>query len=190
MEEENFLELFEQYLDEEEMELKKKNDEEEEEKKKIFTDSPFTIDDTISIGRFVNDFLNIQGNCSDLYHSGLKELGSNYVMGVDNNFANKNPELVYQGYLLIVIDAKHHRGTYVNPMYLKKLLDQKNLKKEFKLFLRKSLNDLRKLEEYLKKYHELEQQIQTNEKFYKMLEETHKVGKYKRLLRERKDNND
>ena len=190
MAEENFLELLEGYLDEEEMELKKQEDDSFEEKKKISTESPFNIEDTISIGRFVNDYLSIPGDCKDLYHSGLKELESNYVMGVDNNFANKNPELVYQGYLLIVIDAKHHRGTYVNPMYLKKLLDQKDLKKEFKLFNRKRVSDLRKLEDYLRKYEELNQQIQTNEKFYKMIEETKKIGKYKRLLREERKQND
>ena len=186
MEQENFLEMLEEYLDEEEMELKRQEDEHDE-NKKYLTDSPFNIENSISIGKFVNEYLNIQGDCKDLYHSGLKELGSNYVMGVDNNFANKNPELVYQGYLLIVIDAKHHRGTYVNPMYLQKLLDQKDLKKEFKLFNRKRVNDLRQLEEYLRRYEELSQQIQTNERFYKLLQETHKVGKYKKLLRERVD---
>ena len=147
MEEENFLDLFEQYLDDEEIELKKKLDKESDDIKKISTNSPFSIENTIPIGQFANEYLKMDGDCSNLYHSSLKEFGNKYLIGVDNNFANKNPELVYQGYLLIVLDAKHHRGTYVNPMYLKKLLDQKNLKKEFKLFNRKRVSDLRKLEE-------------------------------------------
>ena len=192
MEEENFLELLDEYLNEDEIEAKIQEDEkiEELEGKKVFTDSPFNIDDTISIGKFVNEYLNIEGDCKHLYHSGLKELGSNFVMGVDNNFANKNPELVYTGFLLIVIDARHNRGTYINPMYLKKLLDQKDLKKELKIFKRQRIHDFKKIEEYSRKLYDLSKQVETNEKFYRVLEETHKIGKYKRLLKERVDNND
>ena len=145
MEDETFEKLLEEYLDEEEMAAKFENDLTEEEKKqRSLTDSPFTFQDTITINQFVNDFLEIPVDSKNLYHSGLKELGSSYVIGVDNTFANKNPELVYHQFLLIVLDAKYNRGTYINPRYLRKLLEKDNLEKEFKLFNKIRLNDLLK----------------------------------------------
>ena len=139
MNEDSFLNLLENYLDMESIELKKQEDEKEikKEKKKKQTESVFTEEDCISISRYVQEYLGIPGNCSKLYHSGLKELGCEFVMGVDNNFANKNPELVHQGYLLLVMDAKHNRGTYINPFYLKKLLHKDDVEKELKTFTKK-----------------------------------------------------
>ena len=100
--EENFYELLDQYLDVEEIEGKKKLDKEQETKENsIFSDSPFSIEDAITLNDFVNNFLMIKSDASNLYHSGLKDLSCPYVVGVSNDFANKNPELVKQGYLLI-----------------------------------------------------------------------------------------
>ena len=188
-EEESFMELLEQYIDEDEIKSKIDADIEDEikEKTKTSTNSVFTIDDAITIDRFVHDYLNIQGDCSKLYHSGLKELESEYVMGVDNNFANKNPELVRDGYLLLVIDAKNNRGTYINPFYLQKILNKDEVEKEFSVLSKKRITDLEKLDEYYLKYMDLQQQISNNQKFYKVLEEAHKVKHYKRLVKERRE---
>ena len=189
-EEENFMELLEEYLDEEEINSKLQEDalEETKEKAKNQSESVFTVEDAITIDRFVHDYLNIQGDCSKLYHSGLKELESEYVMGVDNNFANKNPELVKDGYLLLVIDAKNNRGTYINPFYLERILNKDEVEKEFSILSKKRVTDLQKLDEYYLKYMDLQQQIENNQKFYKVLEEAHKVKHYKRLVKERRDN--
>ena len=136
MEQENFLELLEEYLNDEEIEMKKRLDQENDDEKKITTNSPFRVEDTISISRFANEYLEITGNCSNLYHSGLKDLGCKYLVGVDNNFANKNPELVYKGYLLLVVDAHHDRGTYINPYYIKEFLKNSNIEKEYNIFIK------------------------------------------------------
>ena len=94
MSEESFYDLFEQYLDEEEIKSKKELDLEEKSEDIINTDSPFTIEDTITLNDFVNNFLMIECDASNLYHSGLKDLKCQYVVGVSNDFANKNPETV------------------------------------------------------------------------------------------------
>ena len=164
--EENFEELLDLYLDDEIIEEKKNNDELEELKEKVSVkvESVFTTEDSITIGRFVNDYLNIDGDCERLYHSGLKDLNSDYVMGVDNNYANKNPELVKQGYLLLVVDARGKRGTYVNPFYLEELLNRDEVDKEFKSISKLRINDIEKLAEYYNKYMELKTRVDNNQK--------------------------
>ena len=192
MNEENFLDLLNNYLDIESIEQKKKEDEEEviKEKKSIQTESVFSEENSISISRYVNEYLGIPGNCSKLYHSGLKELGCSYVMGVDNNFANKNPELVHKGYLLLVIDAKNNRGTYINPFYLRKVLEKDNVEKELKTFSKKRKIELEELDRYYRKYLELKSEYDNNTKFYNMLKETHKVKQLKKIMKKEDVNND
>lgn len=186
--EENFLELLEQYLDEEEIAMKKKEDKIEEERElNIKTESNFTREDSISIDRYVNEFLGIPGDCSNLLHCGLKDLKCDYIMGIDNNFANKNPELVKQGYLLLVIDSHNKRGTYVNPFYLKKYVS-KEAEKELTIFSRKRLNDLKRLEIFYKEYLIVLEEIKKNERFYNLLEENNKIKQLNKI--EKRENND
>ncbi len=181
--EDNFLELLEQYLDEEEIELKKASDREELQKHELRNckESIFTREDAITIGKYVNDYLGIPGDCSNLLHCGLKDLQCNYVMGVDNNFANKNPELVQQGYLLLVIDSHNNRGTYVNPFYLQKIINKDEKEKELKLFSKMILKDLKKLKEYYRKYMNLREEIEMNDRFYQVLKEANKIKQLEKI---------
>lgn len=128
LKEENFYELVNQYLDLESIYEKLEKDKEVENHSDSLKKSPFSIDDTISINSFVNKFLNIQTDATNLYHCGLKKLNCPYVIGVSNEFANKNPEYVKLGFLLIVIDAHKNRGTYFNPIYLHKVLEMDKIK--------------------------------------------------------------
>ena len=186
---ENFIELLDLYLDEEEIEATKESDlmDEQREQLKNFSDSNFTVEDTITISRFVNDYLEIPGDCSKLYHSGLKDLGSDLVMGVDNNFANKNPELVKQGYLLLVIDSRNKRGTYVNPLYLERILEKEEVENELNVFSKVGLHDLEKLTEYYNKYLELLNRVETNQRFYNLLRQAHKTKHLNKLLKKRRE---
>ena len=190
MEEEKFLDLLEQYLDDEEIELKKKLDKESDDIKKISTNSPFSIENTIPIGQFANEYLKMDGDCSNLYHSSLKEFGNKYLIGVDNNFANKNPELVYQNYLLLVIDAHHNRGTYINPYFIKQFLKNDDIEKEYNIFIKQRIKDLNQLVEYYCEYRKIASRLEINQKFFQVLEETNKVGKIKRLKMEGNEEND
>ena len=187
--EENFLDLLEQYLDEEEIELKKREDfiQEEQEKNIIQTESNFSKEDSISIDRYVNEFLGIPGDCSNLLHCGLKDLECDYVMGIDNNFANKNPELVHQGYLLLVIDSHNKRGTYVKPIYLRKYIS-KDAERELELFYKKRLHDLKRLEQFYNEYQLVLNEVQNNEKFYNLLRENNKVKQLNKI--EMRENDD
>ena len=69
--------------------------------------------DCISIGQFVHQYLGINDenlNCSNLKHCGLKSFASPMIIGISNNYADKNPDLVKNGTLLIVLDCKQNRG--------------------------------------------------------------------------------
>ena len=176
--EENFCDLLEQYLNDQEIEEKRKMDEEECEKEVVISsDSPFTLEDTITINDYVNNFLNIKSDASNLMHCGLKDLKCPYVVGISNDFANKNPELVKQGFLLIVTDCRRKRGTYINPVYLRKILEKSDVEREFELFSRQRLHDLEKITSYYSEYLLLKEKVEVNQTFYNLLEEQNKVKK-------------
>lgn len=180
--EESFCELLEQYLDSDEINKKiTLDDEYEEMSDNISSDSPFTIDDTITINDFVNNFLMIKCDASNLYHCGLKYLKCPYVVGVANDFANKNPELVKQGKLLLVTDGKKRRGTYVNPVYLRKVLGKEDVEKEFELFTRQRIQDLEKLDEFYSQYIVLRELVEMNQDFYNLLAKQNKLKNLKKI---------
>ena len=186
--EENFYELYEQYLDEVAIQEKLKNDFKEEDNtiednKKYNNKSPFTAEDAISINEFVNNFLNIPTNANKLLHCGLKDLQSPYVVGVSNDFANKNPELVKNGYLILVIDYHNNRGTYMNPFYLKSLVTKSQAETDFNWISKQRINDFKELDEYYKKYSEAKTRVENNEKFYKLVEELRKTRKLNNITR-------
>ena len=183
------LELYDQYMDEETFDqINAQDDKEVEmETKKVYhtkTEAKFPESITITIGTFVNQFLGINADCSKLWHQGLKELGSSFVFGVDNNFANKNPDLVYKGELLLVVDARGNRGTYINPDFLRSLLNKDDLERELSILRRAGIKDLAKLSEYLGECSRLQNQIETNRKFETVLYDTNKMKKFKQLKRE------
>ena len=128
-EKQDFIDLLDDYLDNEEILTKKEIDSEKVigDKKSKSSDSSFQKEDTIMIGKYVSHYLNINVDSSKFLHCDLKTLNSEYVMGIDNNYANKNPDLVHQGYLLLVVDVHNNRGTYINPFYIRKLLAQEQL---------------------------------------------------------------
>ena len=184
---EDFSKLLDDYLDFEGIEYE---DEIEEKKKNSTTrvESPFTDEDAISIDRFVNAFLGYQTDCSNLYHSGLRDLELDFVIGVDNNFANKNPEYVKRGYLLIVIDARNNRGTYLNPVYIQKYLNKEDILRTYYKFSRMKNIELDKLEYYYAKFLEAQRAYEELERFITILRETNKENKVRKL--ERRNKND
>ena len=183
-----FAELLNEYLNFEDFGFKDE-DYEKEEKESIKTASPFTIDDSISINKYVTSYLGYQMDCNNLYHCGLRELNLDYVIGVDNNFANKNPEYVKKGFLLIVIDAKGKRGTYLNPVYIFKFVNEKNdIESLYNTFHKLQEVELKKLNVYLEKYKKAKLAYDEITKFTIVLNESHKMKKVKRL--ERRNKND
>ena len=186
MSEQEIMELYEQYMDEETLEQIREEDEEEYDKedsketRKSHTESMFTKDNTISITKFVNDYLGIYAPKGDLWHSGLKELNSNLVYGVDNEYANEHPETVFRGELLLVIDDRGNRGTYINPIKVKKFYDSKGideLYKEIKQLRREGLQDLKQLDKYVNKYEELIKELEEMKRIVVLLKETKKYKK-------------
>ena len=195
--EENFSDLLEQYLDEEQMNWKYSEDEKntvhkEETKKEKHT--PFGIENTISMQEYTKHYLGLPGNYETLLHCGLKVLRCPYVIGVDNRFANKNPELVYQGFLLLVLDFKQRRGTYINPIYLKQMIasqEEESLQKLEK----QHVNDLQQLQLYFLKYQTVREQILKKQAFMNLLRYLHKNKKVEEIKKfdfnlERKKKND
>ena len=187
-EELELLELYEEYMDEEEMEKIVKQDEAEEEiervQRKNHTESKFPEAIAISISDYVNNYLGIDADCKNLWHQGLKDIGSNFVFGVDNNFANKNPDRVYKGELLLVIDAKGNRGTYINPKYLRELIDADDVERELAILRRTGVRDLELLADYIDECVRLQARLETNKRFENLLYETHKMRRFRELKKE------
>lgn len=185
MEEENFYELYELYLDDEMVFEKIESDEQEEiyeiKPENYDSKSPFTKEEAISINEYVNKFLNIGSDAHKLLHSGLKDLKCPYVVGVSNDFANKNPELVKQGYLLLVIDYHNNRGTYINPLFLKSLVNNYEHFKEYNWIKKQKIKDLSELKYHYGKYKELETRVDLNERFYDLIDELKKSKKVEEI---------
>lgn len=181
--EEKFCDLLEEYLNEEEISIKKEQDEEfflnsnENTKKKA---SPFGLENTISIQEYATQYLGFKGNYETLLHCGLKELKCPYVVGVDNRFANKNPELVYKGFLLLVLDYKKRRGTYINPIYLRKMITRFD-ERALLLLQRQRIHDLEKLQLLFAQYECLKEQVEKNQAFLELLRKLHKNEKLEEL---------
>ena len=89
---------------------------------------------------------------------------------------------MYDNTVNFVMDSNEYDGFLLN--------QGDDLNKAYDALRRKRINDLQKLADYYTQYVELSELININERFYKVLEDTHKVGKYRKLLKKRKDKND
>lgn len=215
--EEDFMSMLDDYMDEEEIQQIVEEDEKEDRKQKRnshSTESKFPETIAISIKDYVENYLGIatipsveivertkykkgkkvstkkttRVNYDTLWHHGLKEIGSPLVIGVDNEYANKNPDKVYGGELLLVIDAKGNRGTYVNPAFIRQLIESEDIELELKKLRRTGVKQLEDLEEYIRTCLELQikydSTVDQNKKTLAVLRETHKMNKYKELKKE------
>jgi len=194
---ENFVDLLDNYLDEKEIELKKQYDYDEmaREEKKLAIARGILYDDAITIHSFLKNYLHTRTNGDmELTLTTLKYLGltSGYVMGVHDNFAKNNPELVDQGFLLLVKDPNHNRGTYINPQYIDKLLNKDILDIKLKKFSNPQTINLEDLSDYYDEYQELLKEKENNEITYDVIKKTHKVKKFEKLKEviEKSDKND
>jgi len=126
-----------------------------------------------------------QPNYSTLWHSGLKELGSPYLFIVGNDYANKNVDKVYDGELLLVIDAKKSRRTYINPLLIRQLIESEENDERLKVVKSRLHNTgcktFQEFKECLQEEQLLERKAKQNEKVRKLLVETHKDKNFKRL---------
>jgi hypothetical protein len=209
--------MLDDYMDEEEIQQIVEEDEKEDRKQKRnshSTESKFPETIAISIKDYVENYLGIatipsveivertkykkgkrvstkkttRVNYDTLWHHGLKEIGSPLVIGVDNEYANKNPDKVYGGELLLVIDAKGNRGTYVNPAFIRQLIESEDIELELKKLRRTGVKQLEDLEEYIRTCLDLQikydSTVDQNKKTLDVLRETHKMNKYKELKKE------
>ena len=179
----DFEQLLNNYLDFEEFEYEEEDYDIQQKEEKRRVNSPFTTEDSISMTKFVTAFLGYQMDCKTLYHSGLRELNLEYVIGVDNNFANKNPEYVKRGFLLIVIDGKNNRGTYLNPVYIRQYLAKDDVESVYNAFHRLQQIEFEKIQTYYEKYREAQIAYEELKKFTEILKETHKIKKVRKLER-------
>ncbi|MCR4581240.1 MAG: hypothetical protein K5666_01870 [Bacilli bacterium] len=184
-EQEDLMALYEQYIDDQTLQEINEADNLEESGYKIvrkgYSEARFPEELLIPISDFVNYYLGITGNCKNLWHSGLKDLGSIYLFGVDNNFANKHPDKVYTGELLLVVDARGNVGTYINPNLIKNLIESEDAQVELRHLRKTGVQTLALAGEYIQKCIELQLQLDATAGYMDLIRATHKVGKYKQL---------
>ncbi len=176
-------------------EIENKLDDIIQEKKEIakapYVESPFTDDDIISIEKFITHFLGIELIGCEICHNDLKMLESNDIQTVNNTFAKRNADYVYNHILLLVEDKFKKVRTYINPKYLplkssiSKLEEERdeigknigqNLVENFKEYNRKdklcdSLKDIYDQREY-------EKELNSDKKLIKKIEGMDRNAKY------------
>ncbi len=143
--------------------------------------------DCISIGQFVHQYLGINDenlNCSNLKHCGLKSFASPMIIGISNNYADKNPDLVKNGTLLIVLDCKQNRGTYFNPLKLQELLEKDLVEEEIKELEKIGTNNFEEIKDYYLKYSDAIYRQSQLQEFYCLLEELHKEKNIEEIKRQ------
>ena len=108
--------------------------------------SRYQKSDTITMGEFWHNYLGMpEHDCSNLRHMGLKSMEIPYVVGVSNDFADSNPDLVLTGDILIVMDSRNHKGTYINPKILLKLENKEELIEAQRLLYKIRIHELKNL---------------------------------------------
>lgn len=145
------------------------------------------IEDAITIKKFVNNYLGTMDvDCENLRHIGLKSFCNPLVVGVSNNFADKNPDYVKTGDILIVIDSRGDRGSYINPNLLRKLTDEENIANIEELIKNAKIFDLRELGQFFTRIGLLFQELENIEKYEELIEEAGKEKEVKRLSKMKK----
>lgn len=163
---ENFKEMLEDYLDENEINSKKKIDSEEIIKKKNHSKYKHQFENTITIREFVNNYLGINNSCENLRHIGLKSFGSPYIIGVSNDFAIKNNEFVLRNEILIVVDTYGNPAAYVNPNLLRQITTMEELKNTINILEKIRLNSLLGIKSLYDQYDFINKQINQLSLFY------------------------
>lgn len=138
----------------------------------------------ISIKDFVNYYLGVDHNCSNLRHQGLKSFDNPYVVGVSNDFALKYPEYVARQELLIVIDSHRNPGTYINPENIQKLVELEKCKVELKLLENITCHNFRNINDLYSIWMELTNKINYLESMYGRIYELLFLLEKGRLLRD------
>lgn len=128
------------------------------------------INDTISIDRFVSNYLGtFDVDCRKLRHVGLKSFGNPYVVGVSNDFARKNPEYVKTGKILLVLDCRGDLGSYINPELLRKLTDTESIEDTKKILQSARISNLGELSDYFAKMSVLFKNLETIETYQQLI---------------------
>lgn len=195
---ENFEVLLDSYLNLNEIENKIQSDNEEiaKEEKKLAIKKGIDYDNTITIHDFLKNYLHARTNpeFDKMTLPTLKLLGykSSFVMGVHEKFAKNNPELLDQGFLVLVKDTEHNRAIYINPYFIYKLLEDEEIDLKLKKFSNSKSINLEDIDEYYNEYQKLLGDKEDNEITYNIIKRTRKEKKFVKLkeLMEMGDNND
>ena len=140
--------------------------------------------DEISISRFVNEYLGINADCSNLYHKGLKSFGSPLIIGVSNDTSSKCPDLIANGTLLKVRDSRGHLGTYINPDIIARYAESVENREKYESVLKTlRIREFNRLQELYSQSDELEATLKQIDDYMDMITTITKTEQEERVKR-------
>lgn len=139
--------------------------------------------DGISIQNFVEYYLGTKHDCFMLKHQGLKSFNNPYLVGVSNDFAIKNPDYIVKNELIRVIDDYGNPGTYINPHYIKKLMELEVCKEKIKILSSINCHDFEEASLLYKIWAQLNNEVEFLEELYGNIYELFYLINKNKLLR-------
>ena len=190
--EEDFASMLEYYIDDQKISQIVEEDEREEQRSKKrsgrSTESKFPMSIAISIKDYVEYYLGISSLPSvETVERTKYKKGKKVVVGTSTKI--NYDTLWHHG---LIIDARGNRGTYVNPIFIRQLIESEDIESELKQLRRTGIHELELLEEYIRKCTELQLQYDAtkdqNRKTLEVFKENRKIKKYYEIREELKKN--
>lgn len=101
-----------------------------------------------------------------LTHKAFREFNNPYVVSISFDYADSNPELIWNGLLLLVTDCKGNPGCYLNPDELRKATEYDDIKDDLKKLRFKNFGEILPYWKLLESIDSVVNILKDNHKFY------------------------
>lgn len=101
-----------------------------------------------------------------LTHKAFRSFNNPYVVSISFDYADSNPELIWNGLLLLVTDCKGNLGCYLNPDELRRATEYDDVKDSLKKLRFKNFGEVRLYLELINSINSVVNILKDNHKSY------------------------